>query len=622
MLLLTPALAWAAESSNATSAKKSADLSSEKQNLPTNGSATRVLLPAVRRIGIDAPTSNVSEFRQFMRSEARTLSGASALPFDENELSSRISRAVENAVRDSGRFWNLSVDSSFDLMAPGLPENTQQEARKRLAKDYDLDAWLATQITFSPDHTAIRLALKSSKSVNRISPLWAREDIFIEPQASVEELQKGINQAMIRLISTLGADGAVTYEREQSMVVDFGQERGLAVGAKLEAGLVLLSAYHPQTGEFLRSRSVPLYRLEVTEVREGSALCRVVEKNKLALGEAQAIYGKDFAQSGNLLAWRIDATKALENLSETKWKESRAEPFPLVDAAEPGFAPRKKQNRAGKKLAKSQGEKDNLNTDDSQNEKSDPKSDTQTDNQADHKSGRNSQSDGGDEENSSENADNEAQNSNRSSGEFSRLRGFAAGLGMTFGSLNTKQGDRYTSFPSTVFSSILAEGTVDIDEGLYSYPAVQIDSFSGGDVTGSQFELTAPIGIPVWKGPGRNEHFYAGGGIGLGSGSVKTVRVKKYLSRFDLFGYGRYESTLPAPGKLIVQGALSMLELFSGTLGADLSLTLKESKILPHELGLNVRLRKGPGDWSQISLGFVWEFMGARRHHENDEKVN
>ena len=74
-----------------------------------------------------------------------------------------------------------------------------------------------------------------------------------KPKADEEKVKTAMAQGLRRLISTLGHDGKITYIRENLLTIDFGIERGITRGQQLIAGYVLLSSFHPQTGEFLRA---------------------------------------------------------------------------------------------------------------------------------------------------------------------------------------------------------------------------------------------------------------------------------------------------------------------------------------------------------------------------------
>lgn len=267
------------------------------------------LLPSIRRIAIDLPKTNSTEFRSFMSSSESEISGFLALPLTEEQMNESLMKTVESVSQSTGRFWSISVDSTLDF----LNSNDKSTSfATRLSKQYDLDAWLVPEVIFQPDHTLVRVSLRSTGLQKTI----AREDVTLVASPSLNEIKSGFQNAIARLTSTLGHDGKVSYFRDDLMTLDFGLERGLASGQKLKAGVVLLSAFHPQTGEFLRAKRVATYELEVIESRQGSTLARVVAHDRVASTEIANRLKRE-ASELPLLAWRPDPKK-----SETTWQDA------------------------------------------------------------------------------------------------------------------------------------------------------------------------------------------------------------------------------------------------------------------------------------------------------------
>lgn len=290
------------------------------------------LLPPVRRIGVDLVETNLDKFRMFMRKQDRQLYGVPAFPFNEQDVQRLFSDDVVGELKNTGRFWNLAL-SDFVKLIPlaGNPNiNTNQkieELKRRLELDYNLEAWVKPFVYFAPDQTLIRLVLKGA---GIRSTVWAREDITLEPQVSQEKIKAAFSQALSRLINTIGHDGKVTFLRENLLTIDFGMERGIVRGDNLSVGYVLLTSFHPQTGEFLRSQRVTIHEIKVLESRQGSSLCQIVASDRLAFEQALKVLGTNEV---TMLVWKKNNTGYKEG-----WREPyNPETAPMLGAAESGF---------------------------------------------------------------------------------------------------------------------------------------------------------------------------------------------------------------------------------------------------------------------------------------------
>lgn len=301
--------------------------------IPPSTQGDTFLLPPVRRLGVDFVETNIDKFRVFMRKQDRLLYGMPSFPFNENDIQRLMADDVIDEVKNTGRFWDISL-TEFVKMLPLAGSQSSlndfqkiENLKRRLELDYNIDAWLKPSVYFAPDQTLVRLVLKGPGIK---STIWAREDITLEAQASEDKIKKSFSQALARMVNTIGHDGKITYIRENLLTVDFGLERGVVRGETLYGGFVILTSFHPQTGEFLRSQRIPIHELRVLEARQGSSLCQIVASDRLAFEQALKMLGTNDAK---MLVWR-----KTKNIYREGWREPyNPETAPILGAAEEGF---------------------------------------------------------------------------------------------------------------------------------------------------------------------------------------------------------------------------------------------------------------------------------------------
>jgi hypothetical protein len=553
-------------------------------------------MPAVRRVGVLPARSNVVEFREFMRDEARKMRGFLSLPYTEEQVSRELSRMTLRGVSDSGRFWSLSLDALVELSGVS-PQHSRDytAAELRLYKTYDLDAWIEPEVLFGPDHTKLRLTLRSARDRSFV---LAREDIIFEAFPTSGEVEKNMHNALARVAATLAHDGRVTWRKSDLVVVDFGKERGLTQGTLLAAGYVILSARHPVTMEYLRAQKIQTLELEVVEAREGSSVCRIVRRHALMETEANNLL-PGLTEKG-LLAWRKGAP------AESGWLEfapAKTADASIVSSAEAGFQSDEKPQTVEAPVATPPVATPPVVTPPQQVEA---------------------------EGNGAEPVAKDSEDMSDGSSlvedieglfDFSRWkpREGTVGLGLAGGSLDSSTGSLKTEFPATVLNSVRGAIRLRYSNEIYLEPETYLHSFSGF-VDGYRAELALPLSYVTL---GNMEKPGAGAlAVGLGPtflfgevSSVRTVagRVRKTtqsFSAFDVAIHGIYGMEVPVVGTVRAKAAVAIAEVLQGE-GAALELRaqLHPHLYLPRELGFYGGMRMGPGIWFGYDLGATWTLM-------------
>lgn len=583
------------------------------------------LLPPIRRLGLRPVTTNVAELRTYLSKESSgdlAPGGFASLPLSAEQASERLQEMLEHALDTSGRYFHVSSgatahgDGASVLLRGGSGGG---EWERRLEEDYDLDAWLQADVFFAPDQARVQLTLHTGtrKGVR----LLAREDVLLRPDATEKDLHEAFLVALGRVSSTLGHDGRVTSMRDELVTLDFGKERGLLAGSRVELGLVVLAAAHPASGETLRSRRVTTHAVEVLDAREGTSIARIVRLNPLVVRKAAELFSRGHADDLPLLAWRQVAPPVLTSRGKNPWEQPRqVEVEPLTGAVSQGYA-----------YEKAHGTEGSLPSQDSQDAgflgalfgvpssrkartEHTATADAKGTAHADRQTGADATSEEFDEVEGEERLPQVPRPSPRGRSRPARddvaFLSARAGLGTTFGILETDRGDRYSDFPATVLNTLRAQVHLGLPSEWESKPEVALRLYSGGDVEGSQFILAAPLLKPaVQTQQGR---LLLGGELHIGGGQVKTIRVQESLSHFALLGVAEYEAHFSGLGAADVGGGLSLFGLFGGHLEGYLSVSVSPSAFLPKPLGLHVRLEAGPEKWTAIEFGASWAFHQAK----------
>jgi hypothetical protein len=579
----------------------------------------------------------------------------------EEQASDRVLEILEHGLESSGRFFHVSLAPTpgGDASAAFAPGESPEVAAARLTRDYDLDAWMQADVLFTPEQVRVRLVVTRGPP-GATGRLLAREDVYAPADVTERGLHEALLTALGRVSETLGHDGRVTSLREDLVTLDFGRERGLAPGSRVELGLVVLAASHPASGEALRSRKVTTHVVEILDARRGTSVARVVKRNPTVLRRASDLFSGGVNEDLPLLAWRPRPRPALTTQGDAPWETPReVETAPIIGGNDAGFGRHRtspspssekesegvrerddagflgelfgssrQRQRGGAQAHRSQG--DNV-------PERERRADAGESGQPLEDASGNANNDGDDGDYGDELGENEGEGdgSNPSHGDGTRggsfeegddplkgrpsrrggeafgLMAARAGLGMTFGILETDRGDRYTDFPATVLNTALVQADFTLTDGWIAKPEAALRLYSGGDVEGSEVAIKAPVLMAMHQT--RAGRLLAGGELHLSSGNVKTIRVKKNLGHLAILGVGEYEAHSSGVGSADVGAGVSVFGLFGGHLEGFLRVGLTPSSVLPAPLSLYARLSSGPEKWSAVDFGALWAFQGGER---------
>ncbi len=567
------------------------------------------MLPPIRRIGLDTITTNIDEFRNYMRKKDRLLHGVAALPYNEQDIRRMLVNDLEHQTKNTGRFWDLSFTQFLNVL-PALNKKSIENAEKqnnislkqKLELDYNLDAWVKASIYFAPDQTLVRLTLKG---IGSAQSTWAREDILLEAQAGEDKIKTAFAESLSRIISTIGHDGKVTYTRENLMTVDFGTERGLTRGQKIIAGYVVLTSFHPQSGEFLRAERIPIYELKILESRKGSSLCQITAIDKI---KYEQITKSLNSISPVILAWRPEKVE-----NQLGWREPYdPNTAPMLGAVESGFGvplektavpslpdnmaePTELQNRNGGKVAKTNNPPSSIAA-----EKTIPSiniipeaNTTSLANNLGYK--RRSHFD------------------NPKSWNFKEL---TAGGGMALGSF--AQGDA-TSFPATILNRLNFFTFVEIDSkfNLFAEPYVQYVFYNGGTTTGSSYYIGSKLYNAVWSNKLDGQNIYLGGGVEATGGMISGSKKSNDLTNLQLEPSIKWESNLSGLGKYNIEGGFSIFDFIQGYPVWNLHSQITPFELAAKELGFDIGLKRYKSNWIEFTIGVNWDFLPSLTGHED-----
>jgi hypothetical protein len=562
-------------------------------------------MQAVRRVGVQPVTSNIVAFRNFMKSDSRNLGGFPAQPYTESEVSDELTKMLARSVRDSGRFWSLSLEVTIDLLRRESGTGTMSEAQSRLENRYDLDGWLAADVQFEPDHTRVRLLLKSSQNS---SAVLAREDITLKSSPTSLELDAAVHSALAKIQNTLGHDGRITWTRNELAVVDFGKERGMVNGSRLAAGHVLLSSLHPASREFFRSKKLKLMDLVVVEARSGSSLCRIVSRDRVAADELKAL-APGIAQSNSLLVWRSEPSQNTAS--------SESDPPQTLSVGtgfgqgEPKAEPRQEVKRMS---GPSAAESHPISTPNSTREPVEvaAASDTRGSGVYDEPDPSTSMFS---EDEDSENPGDKRRWDDPATWEVGEVN---VGGGIALASLKGSSASASTGFPMSIINALRADALLHIGRDLSLAPEASLQFFGSGDATGYRLDVELPLLVRtmgeenVETSGGTLE---LGGGLEVTAGQVEaevtsgdtTVNLNQEFLTLDAVILAEYRGIIPGVGTVGVGAGLSITELATDDgPGLGVRLKVRPNKLAPKELSLYSRLRFGPGIWSSYEFGGQW----------------
>ena len=532
---------------------------------PTKLSQRHMMAP-LRRLAFLPTEHNIEGARQYLTGQA-PLKGLLAQPLSGEDFAQRFNTQLKAVADASGRFWTLDA-IGLDLSSTSDQANSSGASsfqRAQLVQQYDLDGWINTELYFSADHTAVRMALLGPDGIKVI----AREDSLLPYGADAEAVVNAFAQSLGRMSDTVGHDGQVVFENSDLVGIDFGVERGLTVGQTLTAGLVLQAAAHPQTGEVLRYQRTPLMTLEVIEAKQGASLCKRLTVDPDLMKQAMESFGSGVDRKFPMLVWR-DALSA----PKTHWQS--AEKSARVDAQTNGFGSSSVAGSVQSGSVPSQGvgasQTQPLNG---------PKVAIAA-------------------------PTNPFTLPSISSGPAGSLgSSIKIGVGVAKGELDLTKGPVSSSLPSFVLNQLFVrDGFRYSPEWDVAYGAEFI-SFRG-DAAGSRLTgrasvmgTGAAISLPEmpmrWGVEGQ-----------LSTGTVKTEKSKKTLDSFELFGIAQTNRSFDEGWSVEGEAKISITGLIASAFGYEFGLDVHPG-MAPKNLGVQWRILDDGDRWSEWSLGMTWK---------------
>jgi hypothetical protein len=565
------------------------------------------LLPPVRRIGIDLLDTNLDKFRVFMRKQDRLLYGVPAFPFNERDIQNMMAEMISEEVKNSGRFWDISLTEFTKLLPLNSSENSKMNSQKienlkrRLEGDYNIDAWLKASLYFAPDQTLVRLVLKG---VGVKGTVWAREDVLLDAQANSQKIQNAFAQALVRIVNTIGHDGKITYIRENLLTLDFGLERGIIRGDTLYAGYVTLSSFHPQSGEFLRAQRIPIHQLKVLESRQGSSLCQIVASDRMSHEQAMKIVGTNDVK---MLAWRPTNTVYREG-----WREAyNPEIAPILGVAEEGFGiPMTKQDSKTETLRsvipplvfEHEGKVAN----------SDPKILLEKQ--------KNTQEVVPKQEVKIEEIQTVVTSAwNKKNAVINKpetwiVETMLVGTGLTFGTSYSEK----SGFSTTLLNKVSLSSYVDIDTQIKFkvIPYFQYSYFDSYVINGSSYYLGAIVFDTIYSASPRNSLSigagleWTNGTIEYGCNCIPNVNATHGSVTLN----SMWEDEVANFGLYNVIGSFSIFDFVQGSVYWNFKTNIRPDKMLPKELVFDFSLKRFKDNWFEVSLGVSWDFNAEYKY--------
>lgn len=536
-------------------------------NSPQMQLGKRPMMAPLRRLAFLPVEHNINDARQYLSRQV-SLQGLLAQPLSDNEFSRRFNAQLKAVADASGRFWTLdAIDIGLNGASNnGVSQGPSTFQQAQLVQQYDLDGWIKTELYFSADHTAVRMAIVSPDG----SKVIAREDSLLPYGADAEALVNAFAQSMGRVSETIGHDGVVVFESNDLVGIDFGSERGLTTGQLLTAGLVLQSAAHPQTGEVLRYQRTALMTIQVIEAKQGAALCKRVSVNPDLLKQAMEHFGTGVDRKFPMLVWR-------ESLSTPKTAWQSAEKSDRLDAQAQGFTSPTSQGAVLKA-----GSSDVVSPRSSQNVKD------------------------GAPQVAIAAPSNPFVTPGLSGGPKRPLgSSIKIGVGVSKGELELSKGPVSSSLPSFLFNQVyVRDGFRYSPEWDVSYGAEFI-SFRG-DASGSRLTgranimgTGAALALPEmplrWGVEGQ-----------LSTGTVKTAKSKKTLDSFELFGIAQTHRNFDEGWTIEGEAKVSITGLIASAFGYEFALDVHPG-VAPKNLGVQWRILDDGDQWSEWSLGMTWK---------------
>lgn len=523
-----------------------------------------VMLP-LRRLAFLPVEHNIEDARRYLAQEA-PLQGLLAQPFSGEDFTQKFNTQLKAVADASGRFWTLEAIATHLNAVPAsrASQSASSFQRAQLVQQYDLDGWIKTEVYFSADHTALRMAIVGRDA----SQVIAREDTLLPSGIDSEALINAFAQSIGRMSETVGHDGQVVFESGDLIGIDFGVERGLTVGQSLTAGLVLQSAAHPQTGEVLRYQRTPLMTLEVVEAKQGASLCRRVTVNPELMKQAQESFGSGVERQVPMLVWR-------DSLAVVKNSWQGAEKSGQLDAHSKGFT------AAAAQRASEQSPVARQQTTAQQSVLTSPKVAIAA-------------------------PDSPFAMPSFSAGSGGPLgSSIKIGAGVSKGELDLSKGPVSSSLPSFLINQVFVrDGFRYSPEWDVSYGAEFI-SFRG-DATGSR--LTGRVGVMGTGAALALPEMPLRWGVDgqLSTGTVKTEKSKKTLDSFELFGIAQTNRSFDEGWTVEGEAKVSVTGLIAGAFGYEFALDVHPG-IAPKNLGVQWKILDDGDRWSEWSLAMTWK---------------
>lgn len=525
-----------------------------------------------------------------MRKQDRLLSGVVALPYNEQDIKRTLAKDLEQQTKNTGRFWSLSFSQFLNILPKqnqnGEQKNKVTNFKQKLELDYNLDAWLKPSVIFSPDQTLVRLTLSG---IGQAKSNWAREDILLEAQASEDKVRSAFYEALARIIATIGHDGRVTYTRDNLMTIDFGSERGLTRGQKIIAGYVILTGFHPQSGEFLRAERVPLYELKVLEARKGSSLCQITAIDKVKQEQIVKMYD---SSTLIMLAWR-------ENNIEKNvgWHEPYdPQTAPILGATETGFGvPLQKKELPALP-----------------NNMIDPSSQESIKHVAINSPQQNNVTTNIAEPAPTYSNDEMQRRYFRKRSRFDapatwNITDIKLGVGLTLGSF--AEGES-SAFPVTLINRLNASGfmRIDSDYKLYAEPYAQYAFFNGTNVSGNSYVVGTTIYNAAWSDSPQMQNFYIGAGVEITGGSISGITQSSDLANFQINPSIKWDATVAGFGRYSAEGAFSIFDIIQNYPIWSLRAEVQPFDLMTKQIYFDAGMKRYTHDWIEFSIGAGWNF--------------
>jgi hypothetical protein len=568
------------------------------------------LLPPVRRLGVDFVDTNIDKFRIFMRKQDQLLYGLPAFPFNEQDIQRLIADDVIDEIKNTGRFWDISLSEFVKLLPLSGGQNSSNDFQKieklkrRLELDYNIDAWLKPSVYFAPDQTLVRIVLKGPYAK---ATIWAREDITLEAQASEEKIKKSFSQALSRLVNTIGHDGKITYIRENILTVDFGLERGIVRGETLYGGFVILTSFHPQTGEFLRAQRIPIHELRVLESRQGSSLCQIVASDRLAFEQALKLLGTNDVK---MLVWR-----KTKNMYKEGWREPyNPETAPILGAVEEGFGtPLAEGNKPESPRSIIppvifEKEDKNKKTVAQGNETQDKNLKGQTEQQG------LPYAIPAKDENKPNFPNVTYKKSVINRPETWEPYTALFGTGLTIGADNGVN----SSFPKTIINKISALSYIEMDSTieLKLIPYAQFSNFNSNSLTGNSFYAGVVL-LNTINHISPNNSLSVGGSLEYMAGSLNyncNCFPSSDLTHAALMANAMWENKQSGFGNYDVIAGVSIFDFFQAVPIWSIRSDVRPFAFLPKEIVFDLEIKRFYSGWTEFSVGVSWDFLSEYKY--------